>query len=128
MYHHLRGTLARKTPAEAVVDVGGVGYRLTIPLSTYEDLPAVGAEAELLTTLVVREDLLRLYGFRTEAERSFFALLQGVSGVGPQVASRRLPHRRVGLRQQVVERGPVGQPVPELDRLRRRIRKQSRLH
>ena len=86
MYNHLRGTLVTKTPAEAVLEVCGVGYALTIPLSTYEQLPAEGAEAFLLTTFVVREDAHRLYGFVTEAERAFFNVLRGVSGVGPQVA------------------------------------------
>ncbi len=86
MYHHLRGTLERKTPAEVVVDVGGVGYSLTIPLSTFERLPAEGGDVRLLTTLVVREDAHRLYGFLRPEERSFFVALQAVSGVGPQVA------------------------------------------
>jgi Holliday junction DNA helicase RuvA len=86
LYNHLRGTLFTKTPAEAVVEVGGVGYLLTIPLSTYEHLPAEGAEVLLLTTFVVREDAQRLYGFVSEAERAFFNVLRGVSGVGPQVA------------------------------------------
>ena len=67
-------------------DVGGVGFALTIPLGTYEQLPAEGAEAFLLTTFVVREDAHRLYGFGSEGERAFFNVLRGVSGVGPQVA------------------------------------------
>ena len=86
MYHHVRGVLESKTPAEAVVDVGGVGYRLTIPLTTYEKLPATGGEVRLLASLVVREDVQRLFGFLTDAERSFFRLLLSVSGVGPQLA------------------------------------------
>ena len=86
MYHHLNGTLERKTPSEAIVDVGGVGYLLTIPLSTFERLPAEGERVRLLTTMVVREDSQRLFGFLRPEERSFFVLLQGVSGVGPQVA------------------------------------------
>jgi Holliday junction DNA helicase RuvA len=86
VFHHLHGTLEQKTPAEAVVDVGGVGYRVTIPLSTFERLPAEGEDVRLLTTLIVREDSHRLYGFLRPEERSFFELLQGVSGVGPQVA------------------------------------------
>lgn len=68
------------------MDVGGVGYTLVIPLSTFERLPPAGHEVRLLTTLVVREDAHRLYGFGTETERRFFGLLQDVSGVGPQVA------------------------------------------
>ncbi len=86
MYHHLRGTLERKTPASAVLDVGGVGYELAIPLGTYERLPAIGAPATLLVTLAVREDSMRLYGFADADERAFFAMLQTVSGVGPQLA------------------------------------------
>jgi len=84
--HHLRGTLESKTPAEAVIDVHGVGYRVTIPLSTFERLPAEGQAVHVLTTLIVREDSHRLYGFLRPEERSFFGLLQSVSGVGPQVA------------------------------------------
>jgi Holliday junction DNA helicase RuvA len=86
LIHHLRGTLQHKTPAPAVVDVSGVGYELTIPLSTFERLPPEGEQVVLLTTLIVREDSHRLYGFLRAEERSFFVLLQGVSGVGPQVA------------------------------------------
>ncbi len=86
MYHHLRGRLERKSPAEVVLDVGGIGYLLAIPLSTYERLPAEGETVRLLTTFVVREDAHRLYGFATADERAFFALLQTVTGVGPQVA------------------------------------------
>ena len=86
MYHHLRGTLVTKTPAEAVVEVAGVGYLLSIPLSTYQDLPAENESVLLLTTFIVREDAHRLYGFLTSGERAFFEILRGVSGVGPQVA------------------------------------------
>lgn len=86
MYEHIEGRLGRKTPAFAVVDAGGVGYALTIPLSTYERLPAEGAHVRLLTELVVREDAHRLFGFATPDERSFFRMLQRVGGVGPAVA------------------------------------------
>lgn len=86
MYEHLRGTLDDASPVHAVVDVGGVGYVLSIPLSTFERLPARGCAVRLLTALVVREDAHRLFGFGTEAERRFFRVLLGVSGVGPAVA------------------------------------------
>ena len=86
MFEHLRGRLERKTPAEAVIDVGGVGYLLSIPLSTYERLPAEGSDARFLVEFVVREDAHRLFGFATREERSFFRMLQSVSGVGPSVA------------------------------------------
>jgi Holliday junction DNA helicase RuvA len=86
MYEHLRGTLAESGPAHAVVDVGGIGFAVSIPLSTYERLPPVGKTATLFVTLVVREDSHRLYGFATKDERTFFLRLQDVSGVGPAVA------------------------------------------
>lgn len=86
MYEHLRGTLAERSPAHAVLEVGGVGYRLAIPLSTFERLPPAGGVATLFVELVVREDAHRLYGFATKDERAFFLGLQSVSGVGPAVA------------------------------------------
>lgn len=86
MYEHLRGVLEERTPAHAVVDVGGVGYRVAIPLSTFEKLPPVGKPALLYVVLVVREDSHRLYGFASRDEREFFLGLQTVSGVGPAVA------------------------------------------
>lgn len=86
MYEHLRGTIEERTPAHAVVDVGGVGYHVAIPLSTFEKLPPVGKSATLFVVLVVREDSHRLYGFATRDERTFFLGLQSVSGVGPAVA------------------------------------------
>jgi len=86
MFHHLRGTLYSKSPEEAVVEAGGLGYAVRIPLSTYEALPEPGAEALVHTHLHVREDLLRLYGFATPGERRFFQVLLEVSGIGPAVA------------------------------------------
>jgi Holliday junction DNA helicase RuvA len=86
MYEHLRGTLAERGPAHAVVDVGGVGYVVSIPLSTFEQLPSVGQPVHVFVALVVREDSQRLYGFATRDERTFFLRLQTVSGVGPAVA------------------------------------------
>lgn len=86
MYEHVRGRLDAKTPAEAVVDVGGIGFVLSIPLTTYDRLPATGAQVLLFTHLVVREDSHRLFGFASRDERVFFRTLQAVSGVGPAVA------------------------------------------
>lgn len=87
MIAFVRGRLIEALPTQAVIEVNGVGYELLIPVSSYERLPAPGAEARLLTHLVVREDSHTLYGFSTEAERSLFRLLiQTVSGVGPKMA------------------------------------------
>jgi len=83
---HLRGLVLRKAPQEAILDVQGVGYRVAIPLSTFYRLPDPGAEAALLVHTHVREDVLALYGFLTEAEQVLFERLLSVSGVGPKVA------------------------------------------
>jgi Holliday junction DNA helicase RuvA len=87
MITHLRGKLAQANPTHAVVDVNGVGYEVTVPLSTYDRLPPAGQPVELLTQLVVREDAHELYGFATPEERDLFRLLvQRVSGIGPKTA------------------------------------------
>ncbi len=90
MITFLRGSLVEKRisppPAAAVLDVGGVGYELFIPLSTYDALPREGAECRLLAHDYVREDAHLLFGFATAKERELFLLLQGVSGVGPKIA------------------------------------------
>jgi holliday junction DNA helicase RuvA len=86
MIGHLRGRLAAKQPPQLVVDVGGVGYELEAPMSTFYSLPAVGAEVLLHTHLVVREDAHLLFAFGTEQERRLFRDLLKVSGVGPKLA------------------------------------------
>lgn len=86
MIVHIRGTLAEKSPARAVIEAGGVGYELLIPLSTYEKLPREGSELKLLAFHCVREDDEILFGFATEDEREMFAKLTSVSGVGPKIA------------------------------------------
>jgi len=82
----LRGRLLRKGPQEAVLDVGGVGYRVAIPVSTFYRLGEPGAEVELRTYTHVREDTLALYGFLTGAEQELFERLISVGGVGPKLA------------------------------------------
>ena len=86
MIGSLRGRLAAKSPPQLLLEVGGVGYELEAPMSTFYDLPAVGAEVRLLTHLVVREDAHALYGFAREDERRLFRMLLKVSGVGPKIA------------------------------------------
>jgi len=81
----LRGRLAAKQPPQLILDVGGVGYEVEAPMSTFYGLPAVGAEVHLHTHLVVREDAHVLFGFGTERERSLFRELIKVSGVGPRI-------------------------------------------
>ena len=82
----LRGTLLAVGADYAVIEAGGVGYQVWAPRGVLQSLPEVGDEARLHTYLLVREDALLLYGFATQAERSFFELLLTVTGVGPRVA------------------------------------------
>jgi Holliday junction DNA helicase RuvA len=86
MIGSVRGRIASKTPPQLMVDVGGLGYELEAPMSTFFHLPAIGEEVSLLTHLVVREDAHILYAFATEGERRLFRNLIKVSGVGPKIA------------------------------------------
>ena len=86
MIAYIRGELVEKEPTRAVIEAGGVGYELLVPLSTYEKLPRVGNEAKLLAYHCVREDDEILFGFATDDERAMFARLTSVSGVGPKIA------------------------------------------
>jgi Holliday junction DNA helicase RuvA len=82
----VRGTLLEKHPNQAIVEAGGVGYDLTIPVSTYTGLPNVGAEVRLRVHTHVREDALALFGFLTQDEKTMFEKLIGVTGIGPKLA------------------------------------------
>ena len=86
MIGRLTGTLAAKSPPQLLVDVGGVGYELDVPMSTFYNLPAIGERVSLLTHFVVREDAQQLFGFLSAEERSTFRLLIKISGVGPRTA------------------------------------------
>jgi holliday junction DNA helicase RuvA len=86
MLAYLKGTLAEKHPTRVIVDVGGVGYEVFIPLSSYDRLPAENAPVRVLTFDYVREDTHSLFGFMTEAERSTFVMLLGTTGIGPKLA------------------------------------------
>jgi Holliday junction DNA helicase RuvA len=83
---HLRGRILRKGPQEVVVDVGGVGYRVFIPVSTFYRLGEEGTEVSLRTHTHVREDALALFGFATAGEQQIFERLIEVAGVGPRLA------------------------------------------
>ena len=87
MITFLQGILSESLPTQIVVDVGGVGYQVFIPLSSYDRLPATGAPVRVLTHLQVREDAHTLYGFMSVPERDLFRLLvNNVSGIGPKLA------------------------------------------
>jgi len=86
MIGRLTGRLAAKAPDQVLLDVGGVGYLVHIPLSTFYELPEQESPASLWVHTHVREEALALYGFLTERERALFLLLLGVTGIGPRVA------------------------------------------
>jgi len=86
MIEYIRGILAEKTIGFVAVEAHGVGYAVSIPLSTYEALPAPGVEVKLLIHYLVREDAHKLYGFFTDDERLLFRQLLGISKIGPKVA------------------------------------------
>jgi holliday junction DNA helicase RuvA len=86
MIGRLVGTLAEKSPPMVLVDAGGVGYELAVPMSSFFNLPPLGERVTLLTHFVVREDAQQLFGFLTATERSTFRELVKISGVGPRTA------------------------------------------
>ncbi|MFN3562212.1 MAG: Holliday junction branch migration protein RuvA [Chloroherpetonaceae bacterium] len=103
MLAYLIGTLAEKSPVEVVVDVGGVGYAVSITTSTHQQLPALGEKVKLFTYLHLREDAVSLYGFATEEERQVYKLLLSVSGVGPKMAQTILSGMNAGeLREAII--------------------------
>lgn len=86
MISRLHGTLVELEPTQAVIDCGGVGYAVTLPVSTYDRMPAIGGLATLYIHFSVREDAIQLFGFATVEERELYRLLLGVSGIGPRLA------------------------------------------
>ena len=86
MIGRLSGTLTAKNPPQILVEVGGVGYEVDVPMSTFYALPSTGGSVTLFTHLVVREDAHILYGFASAEERAVFRQLIRVSGIGPRTA------------------------------------------
>lgn len=85
MYEYLSGKIIRKDPTRLVLEVGGIGFELAIPVSTFHQLEKTGEEIKVFTHFLVREDNQQLFGFKTEEERSFFRLLLSVTGIGPKL-------------------------------------------
>lgn len=86
MISYVSGKLIEKTPAYVVVETGGIGFQMWIPLSSYEALGDIGSAVRVLTHLHVREDVLQLFGFSSREEKDLFQVLITVSGVGPRLA------------------------------------------
>lgn len=107
MIHRLRGQLVEKDAEGVVLDVGGVGYRVSAPAGTIGDLPPVGEECVLHTRMVVREDAMLLFGFATRDERASFDALTAVSKVGPKLANAVLSTLSPQEISEAVARGDV---------------------
>ena len=107
MIASLAGVLVHKAPPALTVEVGGVGYELEAPMSTFYGLPPVGQPVRLLTHLVVREDAQLLYGFSTAEERQLFRSLLRVSGVGPRIGLAILSGSTAGAFAACVQAGDV---------------------
>jgi Holliday junction DNA helicase RuvA len=111
MIAFLRGTLLEKHPNQAIVDAQGVGYDVTIPVSTFTSLPDAGAIVSLRIHTHVREDVLALFGFSTAEEKGLFEKLIGVSGIGPKLAITVLSGLAASDLVQAIRQGHIDQLV-----------------
>jgi len=109
MIGQLRGALIEKRPNQVVLDVGGVGYAVHIPLSTFYGLGELRSETTLLTYTHVREDALALYGFLTRREKHFFELLMSATGVGPSLALKILSGMSTDELLPAIQKGDLAQ-------------------
>lgn len=108
MIGRLSGLLLDKNPAQLIVDCNGVGYEVSVPISTFYNLPATGERVTLLTHMVVREDAQLLYGFGTSQERELFRQLIKISGIGARTALGILSGMSVNDLAQAVTLQEVG--------------------
>ena len=111
MIGRLTGLLLEKNPHQITVDVGGIGYEIDVPMSTFYNLPATGEKVSLHTHLLVREDAHCLYGFLSEAERAAFRQLLKISGIGARTALAVLSGLSVAELAQAVAMQEVGRLV-----------------
>ncbi|HEY3755991.1 MAG TPA: Holliday junction branch migration protein RuvA [Opitutaceae bacterium] len=108
MITSIEGKLAAATPLKAVLELGGLGYEVNIPVTTAEKLPAVGAAVKLHTVAIYREDSQALYGFATVADRDFFRLMiDHVNGVGPKLALTIMSRLSLPLLEGAIRAGDV---------------------
>ncbi len=107
MIGRLRGVIVYKAPPWLMVDVGGVGYELEAPMSTFYDLPEVGREVTLFTHYAQKEDAVNLYGFLRENERRLFRDVQKVTGIGARIALAVLSGVSVEAFGQLISHGDV---------------------
>ncbi len=111
MIGHLRGQLLQKKPNLVLVDVQGVGYEVHIPLTSFYELPDEGNEIILKVYTHVREDMLALYGFKTQREKDFFLKLISISGIGPKLAVSILSGAQVEELAHAISQGDLSRLV-----------------
>jgi Holliday junction DNA helicase RuvA len=102
MFESIKGILKDKDPHRAVVEAGGIGYRIAIPLSVYTRLPQLDAAVQFYLSQVVREDSNTLYGFLSKEERDLFELLITLSGIGPKTGLAIVGHMEIAVFQRAV--------------------------
>lgn len=107
MYESITGILKEKDPLRAIVEAGGIAYRLFIPLSTYTRLPFGEVKVHLFLTQIVREDAHSLYAFDVKEDRNLFELLLTVSGIGPKTALAIVGHMENGAFQRAIHTSDV---------------------
>lgn len=108
MFEYIAGKLGSKKPTQAVIDVQGIGFKILIPTSTFEQLPEPGAKIRLMIIQHVRDDAFQLYGFLTTAERTLFELMVSVPGVGPRTALAALSTMKPSeLQRHLTENNPA---------------------
>ncbi len=109
MITSIEGRLSAATPLRAVIELGGLGYEVNIPVTTAEKLPPPGQAVKLHTLVIYREDAHTLYGFATPAERDFFRLMiENVTGVGPKMALSIMSRLSLPLLEGAIRAGDVG--------------------
>ena len=107
MISYVRGVLDHKEPNRVIVDVNGLGYEVFVPLSTYQELPAIGGQVKLHTHHHVREDAVNLYGFFSSEEKGIFEMVLSISGVGAKVALSILSSMSVDEFRRAVAQGDM---------------------
>lgn len=107
MIGYVRGKLVDKAPPDVVIDVGGVGYEVQMPMTSIYELPELGGEVKIFTHFVVREDAQLLFGFNNKKERALFRELIKANGVGPKMALGIMSGMTAGQFIQVVNHGDV---------------------
>ncbi len=107
MIEFLRGKLIRRSPAQLLIDVGGVGYAVNVSLRTSEAAGAEGREIGIITYLHVREEAMELFGFQDATEKALFLMLLGVSGIGPRLALRILSSTSPGDLGRMISGGDI---------------------